>query len=111
MEKNSVGCILKLFIMKIIIFILFSISLYTYGQNKKPINTNGIDKDHKMVMDSLGKSKPDTAYQITLSKEEFLSIVDIVRSLDEKPSVIKAWLQEHIYSKTRQVLIPKEIKK
>lgn len=88
----------------ILISLCFFIAISSNGQNKSKPNIFP-------VKDSVQKVKPDTAYQITLSKEEFLSIVDIVRSLDEKPSVIKAWLQEHIYSKTRQVLIPKEIKK
>lgn len=79
----------------IIIIALIFISLNSYGQ-----------KD-----DSTHRAKVDTVYQINLTKIEFLNLVNVIKQLDEKPSILKAWIEENIYKKTQLVLPNKEKKK
>lgn len=52
----------------------------------------------------------DTIYQINLTKAEFYGLINAIKMIDEKPSIINKYLQENIYDKTK--LIPnKEEKK
>lgn len=81
--------------MKIIFIILLTISLNGYAQ-----------KD-----DSTHKAKVDTAYAIILSKIEYQNLISVIKQIDEKPSLIKAWIEENIYKKTQLVLPNKEKKK
>lgn len=69
------------------------------AQNKKPIQTR---------MDTV--TVKDTTYGIFLTKVEFYTLVNIIKSLDEKPSILNKWIEENIYKKTQ--LIPnKELQK
>lgn len=60
---------------------------------------------YTQVKDTTNK---DTSYVIVLKKVEFENLVRIIKSLDEKPSIINKWLEENVYKKTKIVLPPKE---
>lgn len=62
-------------------------------------------------MELLQLQHGDTVYQISLSKSEFLNLVNAIKSIDEKPSIINKWLEENIYNKTRLVANKEQPKK
>lgn len=79
--------------MKKIILILFSsITLSTYAQKKDSTVTT------------------DTLYYIVLKKAEFENLVNVIKQIDEKPSIVNKWLEENIYRKTQMVTPPNKEK-
>lgn len=84
---------------QILVIIISLICLNSYSQTRQ-----------KMWIDSEAV-KIDTVYQISLSKAEFLNLVNAIKSIDEKPSIINKWLEENIYNKTRLVANKEQPKK
>lgn len=82
-----------------LVIIISLICLNSYSQTRQ-----------KTKMDSEAV-KIDTVYQISLSKSEFLNLVNAIKSIDEKPSIINKWLEENIYNKTRLVANKEQPKK
>lgn len=84
---------------QILVIIISLICLNSYSQTRQ-----------KTKIDSEAV-KIDTVYQISLSKAEFLNLVNAIKSIDEKPSIINKWLEENIYNKTRLVANKEQPKK
>lgn len=84
---------------QILVIIISLICLNSYSQTRQ-----------KTKIDSEAV-KVDTVYQISLSKSEFLNLVNAIKSIDEKPSIINKWLEENIYNKTRLVANKEQPKK
>lgn len=84
---------------QILVIIISLICLNSYSQTRQ-----------KTKIDS-ESVKIDTVYQISLSKAEFLNLVNAIKSIDEKPSIINKWLEENIYNKTRLVANKEQPKK
>lgn len=84
---------------QILVIIISLICLNSYSQTRQ-----------KTKIDSEAV-KIDTVYQISLSKSEFLNLVNAIKSIDEKPSIINKWLEENIYNKTRLVANKEQPKK
>lgn len=84
---------------KIISIILILLYINCYSQNKQKIK---IDSEAVKI---------DTIYQLNLSKSEFINLINVIKAVDEKPSIINKWLEENIYNKTRLVANKEQPKK
>lgn len=76
---------------KVVLILFMLISINSYCQKKDTVS-----------------GKADTLYYIVLKKQQFQNLINAIRGLDEKPSIINAWLKENIYNNTQLVLPPKD---